>query len=54
MGVTDFIDHIILGGPARQWLVANSLRVTMFQENDRRLIDVLSDHCAVAVRVTPR
>jgi endonuclease/exonuclease/phosphatase family metal-dependent hydrolase len=49
-----FIDHIVLGGPARQWLAAGSLRVMVYRENDRRLEDRISDHCPVSVRVTPR
>jgi endonuclease/exonuclease/phosphatase family metal-dependent hydrolase len=49
-----FIDNIVLGGPARQWLAGGSLRVMVFRENDRRLQDRLSDHCPVSVRMTPR
>lgn len=46
-----FIDNILLGGAARNWLVTNSLRVMVFRENDRRLQDALSDHCPVSLRV---
>lgn len=53
-----FIDHILLGGPARPWLAEGSVRVLVYRENDRRLEERLSDHCPVSVRlsaaVTPR
>jgi len=49
-----FIDHIVLGGPARGWLAEGSLRVMVYRENDRRMDDRLSDHCPVSVRMTPR
>lgn len=46
-----FIDNLLLGGGARNWLVADSVRVMMFRENDRRLRDALSDHCPVSFRL---
>lgn len=46
-----FIDHILLGGPARPWLADGSLRVLVYRENDRRLEDRISDHCPVSVRL---
>lgn len=49
-----FVDHILLGGRARQWLAAGSLRVLVYRENDRQLQDRISDHCPLSVRVTPR
>lgn len=49
-----FIDNVVLGGPARSWLVARSLRVMVYRENDRRLEERISDHCPVSVRMTPR
>jgi endonuclease/exonuclease/phosphatase family metal-dependent hydrolase len=49
-----FIDNIVLGGRARQWLADGSLRVLVYRENDRRLADRLSDHCPVSVRLAPR
>jgi len=48
-----FIDNIVLGGPARNWLADGSLRVMVYRENDRRLEDRISDHCPVSVRMTP-
>lgn len=46
-----FIDHILLGGPARAKLVDASLRVLVYRENDRRLTDRISDHCPVSLRL---
>jgi endonuclease/exonuclease/phosphatase family metal-dependent hydrolase len=51
-GPQRFIDHIILGGAARQWLVANSLRVSVYAERDRSYRARLSDHCPISVRLT--
>lgn len=44
-----FIDHILLGNAARDWLVPDSLRV-MTYKNDT-LPAGLSDHCPVSVRL---
>lgn len=49
-----FIDHILLGGPARDWLVRDSFRVLVYAERDPALRDRLSDHCPISVRVEPR
>lgn len=46
-----FIDHILLGGPARDWLVPDSLRVMTFRETDPAMKAHLSDHCPVSVRL---
>ena len=48
-----FIDHIFAGGPARRWLVPDSLRVQVYQETDDSLRPHLSDHCPVSVRLDP-
>jgi endonuclease/exonuclease/phosphatase family metal-dependent hydrolase len=48
-----FIDHILLGGAAREWLVPNSLAVLVYGERDRAFRDRLSDHCPVSVRLRP-
>ncbi len=47
-----FIDHILVGGPARDWVVPDSLRVQVFSggEDDKQR---LSDHCPVSVRLDP-
>ncbi|GEM17360.1 exonuclease/endonuclease/phosphatase family protein [Gluconobacter oxydans] len=44
-----FIDHILLGNAARDWLVPDSLRVMTYQ-NDT-VPAGLSDHCPVSVRL---
>jgi len=44
-----FIDHILLGNAARDWLVPDSLRV-MTYKNDT-VPTGLSDHCPVSVRL---
>jgi endonuclease/exonuclease/phosphatase family metal-dependent hydrolase len=46
-----FIDHIFLGGPARNWLVPGSLRVQVFHEVGDSWKAKLSDHCPVSVRL---
>jgi endonuclease/exonuclease/phosphatase family metal-dependent hydrolase len=46
-----FIDHIILGGAARDWLVPDSLRVLTYRETGPEWKDRLSDHCPVSVRL---
>lgn len=49
-----FIDHILLGGAARDWLVPRSLRVMVYRETDRSFRDRLSDHCPVSVSLDMR
>ncbi|MBR0673861.1 endonuclease/exonuclease/phosphatase family protein [Neoroseomonas soli] len=49
-----FIDHILLGGPARDWLVRDSFRVLTYAERDGALRERLSDHCPISVRLDPR
>jgi len=46
-----FIDHIFLGGPARAWLVPDSLRVQVFHEIGASWKEKLSDHCPVSIRL---
>ena len=48
-----FIDHILLGGAARDWLLRDSFRVLVFNERDEAR-DSLSDHCPISVRLVPR
>jgi endonuclease/exonuclease/phosphatase family metal-dependent hydrolase len=50
-GGESFIDHILLGGAARDWLVPDSLRVTVYRESGDTWKDRLSDHCPVSVRL---
>ncbi|MBE7730943.1 endonuclease/exonuclease/phosphatase family protein [Komagataeibacter sp. FXV3] len=47
-----FIDHIIAGGPAREWLRPDSLRVMLYRENGHDDTTRLSDHCPVSVRLS--
>ncbi|WP_149540931.1 endonuclease/exonuclease/phosphatase family protein [Siccirubricoccus phaeus] len=49
-----FIDQILLGGKARDWLVPGSLRVMVYEERDPRFRDRLSDHCPLSVRLGGR
>jgi endonuclease/exonuclease/phosphatase family metal-dependent hydrolase len=51
-GHESFIDHILLGGPARDWIKPNSLRVLAYRETDPEWKERLSDHCPVSVRLT--
>jgi len=46
-----FIDHIILGGAAGDWLEADSLRVLTYRETGAEWKERLSDHCPVSVRL---
>ncbi len=50
-GGGEFIDHILLGGPARRWLRAGSLRVMLYRETDPAWKDRLSDHCPLSVQL---
>ncbi|MCK8787470.1 endonuclease/exonuclease/phosphatase family protein [Roseomonas sp. NAR14] len=46
-----FIDHLLLGGAARDWLVPGSLRVLVYAERDPAARERLSDHCPVSIRL---
>lgn len=50
-GRESFIDHILIGGPARDWVKPNSLRVLTYRETDPAWKARLSDHCPVSVRL---
>lgn len=50
-GGRPFIEHILLGGPARNWMIRNSLRVMVYAERDPALRDSISDHCPVSIRL---
>ncbi|HEY6434258.1 MAG TPA: endonuclease/exonuclease/phosphatase family protein [Acetobacteraceae bacterium] len=49
-GGEHFIDHIIAGGRASNWLEARTLHVLVFRETGDEWKERLSDHCAVSVR----
>jgi endonuclease/exonuclease/phosphatase family metal-dependent hydrolase len=46
-----FIDHVVLGDAARDWLEPNSLRVLTYRESGAEWKQRLSDHCPVSVRL---
>jgi endonuclease/exonuclease/phosphatase family metal-dependent hydrolase len=46
-----FIDHILLGGAAREWLQPDTLRVLTYRETGEAWKERLSDHCPVSVRL---
>ena len=48
---SNFIDHVLAGGPARNWLEPGSLAVLAYRERDPAWKQHLSDHCAVSVRL---
>ena len=49
-----FVDHILLGGAARDWVVRDSFHVLVYVERDPALRDRISDHCPISVRLDPR
>ncbi|TQF77208.1 hypothetical protein FK498_13730 [Elioraea sp. Yellowstone] len=51
---TSFIDHILLGGAAREWFVRGSLRVLVYRETEHAFRERLSDHCPVSVTLDVR
>jgi endonuclease/exonuclease/phosphatase family metal-dependent hydrolase len=50
-GHESFIDHILIGGLAREWVKPNSMRVLAYRETDPSFKERLSDHCPVSVRL---
>jgi endonuclease/exonuclease/phosphatase family metal-dependent hydrolase len=50
-GHESFIDHILIGGTAREWVRPNSMRVLAYRETDPAWKERLSDHCPVSVRL---
>jgi endonuclease/exonuclease/phosphatase family metal-dependent hydrolase len=44
-----FIDHILAGGAAAQWMQPTTLRVMVYRETDPDAKESLSDHCPVSV-----
>ncbi len=52
-GGTRFIDHILLGGAARAWMVERSLRVLVYRETESAARERLSDHCPIRVTLRP-
>jgi len=50
-GHESFIDHIIAGGTARDWMQRDTLRVLTYRETGAAWKARLSDHCPVSVRL---
>lgn len=49
-GAENFIDHILAGGAAADWMRPETLKVLVYRETDVAMKDHLSDHCPVSVR----
>jgi endonuclease/exonuclease/phosphatase family metal-dependent hydrolase len=50
-GHESFIDHILIGGTARDWIKPNSMRVLTYRETGPEWKERLSDHCPVSVHL---
>jgi endonuclease/exonuclease/phosphatase family metal-dependent hydrolase len=50
-GAETFIDHILAGGIAKDWMRSDSLRVLRYRETEADWKERLSDHCPVSVRL---
>lgn len=50
-GGENFIDHILAGDAAAEWIRQDTFRVLTYEETDRAWQDRLSDHCPVSVRL---
>ncbi|HUB49475.1 MAG TPA: endonuclease/exonuclease/phosphatase family protein [Acetobacteraceae bacterium] len=48
-GGESFIDHIIAGGQARDWMQVSTLKVLTYLESGEVWKDRLSDHCPVSI-----
>lgn len=49
-GAENFIDHILAGGGAANWMQPDTLKVLTYRETDPGMKARLSDHCPVSVR----
>jgi endonuclease/exonuclease/phosphatase family metal-dependent hydrolase len=49
-GSATFIDHILAGGAAADWMRPDTLRVLRYRETEPEWKERLSDHCPVSVR----
>ncbi len=49
-GGEHFIDHILAGGQAAQWMQPSTLSVLVYKETGEAWKERLSDHCPVSVR----
>ena len=50
-GAETFIDHILAGGAAKDWMRTDTLRVLRYRETGPEWKERLSDHCPVSVRL---
>ena len=50
-GGESFIDHILAGGAAAQWMHPDTLQVLTYRETGPEWKDRLSDHCPVSVQL---
>ncbi len=50
-GGEHFIDHILAGGPAHDWIEPDTLHVLVYKETGVEWQERLSDHCPVSVRL---
>jgi endonuclease/exonuclease/phosphatase family metal-dependent hydrolase len=50
-GAENFIDHILAGNAAADWIRPDTLRVLTYRETDPAWKERLSDHCPVSVRL---
>ncbi len=50
-GGEPFVDHILAGGPARDWLRPSTLRVQPFRPSDAVAREQASEHCPVSVHL---
>lgn len=51
-GAETFIDHILAGGQAREWMRSETLMVMRYRETGPEWKERLSDHCPVSVRLS--
>ncbi|WP_428484455.1 endonuclease/exonuclease/phosphatase family protein [Rhodopila sp.] len=51
-GSESFIDHILAGGAAADWMQPATLKVLVYRETERAWKDRLSDHCPVSVELS--
>ena len=48
-GAENFIDHILAGGAAADWMERDTLKVLVYDETDPAWKARLSDHCPLSV-----
>src|SRR5690606_3777742 len=48
-----FIDHLVFGKAAYEWLRPDSFVQLVYDDSDQRFEKTLSDHCALSVELVP-